>query len=158
MPDEFAAPTPPPPTYGHGYGAPGYAAPDLSLPAAPSPGPPRGGLPLGRAAYPNAPNYGAQNASAAPWAPLPAPAQPSAPVPLNLRAPDTIDFGAGAPAVIVKRAGPPGWFILIVIVGAAIGGARLAHVVTRKDMAALEVELEAGAKTAPPPAPPAVER
>jgi hypothetical protein len=117
--DDFAAATPPPPVTNNHFA--GTAA---------LPGPPSGRPPLGRAAYPNAPAYGPGATS---WAPAPPP---------NLRAPETIDFGTGSQPVVIKRFGPPKFVVLAVLIAAAAGGARLAHVVTREDMAALERKLD----------------
>jgi serine/threonine protein kinase len=59
----------------------------------------------------------------------------------NLAPPETIDFGADmAPVTATRRSGPPGLVILIVLLGAAIGGAKLAQLATRADLAALEAE------------------
>jgi hypothetical protein len=55
-----------------------------------------------------------------------------------LQQPETIDFSASLPTVPARRSGPPGLLFLIVLLGAAAGGAKLAHVVTRGDVAALE--------------------
>jgi hypothetical protein len=63
----------------------------------------------------------------------------------NLAPPETIDFGADtAPVVESRRSGPPGLVILIVLVAAAIGGAKLGQLATRADLAALEAEMAAG--------------
>ena len=59
----------------------------------------------------------------------------------NLAPPETIDFGADvAPVVAARRSGPPGLVILIVLLGAAIGGAKLGQLATRADLAALEAQ------------------
>jgi eukaryotic-like serine/threonine-protein kinase len=61
----------------------------------------------------------------------------------NLAPPETIDFGAEsnlAPAIAPRRSGPPGLVILIVLLGAAIGGAKLGQLATRADVTALEAE------------------
>jgi hypothetical protein len=59
----------------------------------------------------------------------------------NLAPPETIDFGAEvAPVVTARRSGPPGLVILIVLLGAAIGGAKLGQLATRADLTALEAE------------------
>jgi serine/threonine protein kinase len=59
----------------------------------------------------------------------------------NLAPPETIDFGADvAPVISARRSGPPGLVILIVLLGAAIGGAKLGQLATRADLAALEAE------------------
>jgi hypothetical protein len=58
--------------------------------------------------------------------------------PLNLAPPETIDFSADVQPIVIRRSGPPGLLVLIVMLGAMAGGAKLAHVVTRGDVAALE--------------------
>jgi serine/threonine protein kinase len=73
--------------------------------------------------------------------PAPAPA-------LHLQPPETIDFAADAQPIVVKRSGPPGLLVLIVMLGAIAGGAKLAHYVTRGDVAALET---VAASTPAPP-------
>jgi hypothetical protein len=67
--------------------------------------------------------------------------------PFNLQAPETIDFSAAQSVAPVRRSGPPGLLFLVVLLGAAAGGAKLAHVVTRGDVAALEASQTAS--TAP---------
>jgi serine/threonine-protein kinase len=130
--DEFAPPTPLPT-----YGLPGMGPP----PGAPGPRTSSPGLP-------------APNSSASGWAP-PAPALPSPGnswgAPLHLQAPETIDFAADAAPLVMRRTGPPGLLVLICLLGAAVGGAKLASVVTRADMAALEEPpaAPAGAPAAP---------
>jgi serine/threonine protein kinase len=62
----------------------------------------------------------------------------------NLAPPETIDFGADTiPVVETRRSGPPGLVILIVLIGAAIGGAKLGQLATRADLGALEAEIAA---------------
>jgi eukaryotic-like serine/threonine-protein kinase len=62
----------------------------------------------------------------------------------NLAPPETIDFGADTiPVAETRRSGPPGLVILIVLVGAAIGGAKLGQLATRADLAALQAETTA---------------
>ena len=56
----------------------------------------------------------------------------------NLAPPETIDFGADTVPVTERRSGPPGLVILIVLLGAAVGGAKLGQLATRADLAALE--------------------
>jgi len=136
--DEFAPPTPlptyqdaqvtpPPPAYGSGP-PPGSRGLRASSPGLPPPGT----------------GYG------------PPPAPPSSGnnwgAPLNLQAPDTIDFAADAAPLTIRRSGPPGLVWLIFMLGAMAGGAKLAHVVTRGDVAALDTPTRA----APPPAGPTV--
>jgi serine/threonine protein kinase len=71
----------------------------------------------------------------------------------NLAPPETIDFGADvAPAITTRRSGPPGLVILIVLLGAAIGGARLGQLATRADLAALEAETAGDGRDAVPTA------
>jgi hypothetical protein len=71
----------------------------------------------------------------------------------NLAPPETIDFGADlAPAVTARRSGPPGLVILIVLLGAAIGGAKLGQLATRADLAALEAETAGDGRDAVPTA------
>jgi serine/threonine protein kinase len=53
--------------------------------------------------------------------------------PVNLRPPDIIDFRSEAPAVS-RRSGPPRLLVLLVLVAAVVGGAKLAEFVTRADM------------------------
>ncbi len=60
------------------------------------------------------------------------------PEPFQLQPPETIDFGADAAPAVAPRSGPPGLLVLVVLLAAAAGGAKLAHVVTRGDLAALE--------------------
>jgi hypothetical protein len=79
----------------------------------------------------------------------------------NLAPPETIDFGADvAPVVTARRSGPPGLVILIVLLGAAIGGAKLGQLATRADLAALEAQTAQegdGRDAVPAPARPAPE-
>jgi hypothetical protein len=123
--DEFMPPTPLP-TYG--------ASPGAAF--LPSPG-------GGRVPVPTLTSYGPLHGNAWPAAPAyaaPGPASSSynwAPAPLNLHAPETIDFSADAQPLTIRRSGPPGLVVLIVLLGAVAGGAKLAHVVTRADVAAL---------------------
>ena len=62
----------------------------------------------------------------------------SQPPALDLQAPDTIDFEAQGPPIRARRSGPPGLLVLVTLLGAMAGGAKLAQVVTRGDVAALE--------------------
>jgi hypothetical protein len=48
-----------------------------------------------------------------------------------------------------RRSGPPGLLVLFVLLGAAAGGAKLAQLVTRADVAALEAESASAAAPAP---------
>ena len=135
MVEEFP-PTPPPQT-----GAPAY-------------------VPGGRPVLPRPGGYLAP-AGFRPAVPAPFPVPPPAPPPVydpgsggynmnagfnpqsgfNLAPPETIDFGADvAPVVAARRSGPPGLVILIVLLGAAIGGAKLGQLATRADLAALEAQ------------------
>jgi serine/threonine protein kinase len=126
--DEFAPPTPLPtyPAYGSGPppGAPGLPPPANNWQGSslPSPG----------------------NS----WQAAPAPSPGNGwQAPLNLQAPDTIDFAADAVPLMMRRSGPPGLLVLIFLLGAMAGGAKLAQVVTQRDMAALDTP--AAAPTAP---------
>jgi serine/threonine protein kinase len=130
-PSDFYPPTPPPPT----------APPPTTIP-----------LPFGHApapAYthappppPPAPQY-SPYAQSAPWA---------QPPPLNLQPPPTMDFGSDFPALPLRRSGPPRLLVLVLMLGAAAGGAKLAEVVSRPDRAALAA---AAPVSAPSPEPPA---
>ncbi len=143
MAEEFS-PTPPP------YSG---AAPYIpGLPGSP-------GLPGARPALPRPGGYLAPGGFR-PAVPVPAPL-PAPPAPVydpgsggynmnagfnpgsgfNLAPPETIDFGADpVPLTAPRRSGPPGLVTLIVLVGAAIGGAKLAQLATRADLAALEAQ------------------
>jgi serine/threonine protein kinase len=76
---------------------------------------------------------------------LPSPGNSWAPAPFDLRQPETIDFAADAQPLTIRRSGPPGLVVLIVLLAAMAGGAKLAHVVTRGDITELD------AATVPPP-------
>ncbi|HVU49712.1 MAG TPA: protein kinase [Polyangia bacterium] len=138
-------PTPPPPPTDE-------VAPPTPLPTYPSaPGPAYGngpppGAPGLRASSPGLPRPSAG------WAPAPAPAPPSGNwgAPLNLQAPETIDFAADAAPLTIRRSGPPGLVWLIFILGAMAGGAKLAEVVTRADVAGLEAPATTPGPTAAP--------
>jgi serine/threonine protein kinase len=112
-------PTPPPPPTDEF--APPTPAGHFQLPpppGMPAPAPSAGwGLPPGAPSFPSPGNS---------WPP-----------PLNLQPPETIDFSADAVPLVMRRSGPPGLLVLIVMLGAMAGGAKLAHVVTRGDVAAL---------------------
>jgi len=151
MVEEFP-PTPPPYT-----GAPGY-------------------IPGGRPALPGPGGYlAAPGFRPAVPAPFPSPAPPpvydpgagynmnagfnnsgfNPQVGFNLAPPDTIDFGAGsnlAPVMAARRSGPPGLVILIVLLGATIGGAKLGQLATRGHLSALEAETAREARDAVPTA------
>jgi serine/threonine protein kinase len=119
-PDEFAAPTPPPPL---SELAPTAASGSFAA------GPPRGRP----TPHTTLPSWGQQ-----PGAPsFPSPGNNWAPPPLNLQPPETIDFAADAQPLVMRRSGPPGLVVLIFLLSAAAGGAKLAHIVTRGDVAAL---------------------
>jgi serine/threonine-protein kinase len=129
--DEFAPPTPLPtyqiPGAGPPPGAPGLRSSSPGLP------PPNGG-----------------------WAPAPSMPSPgnSWGAPLHLQPPETIDFSADAQPLMIRRSGPPGLVVLIFLLGAMAGGAKLAHVVTRGDVAALDAPSAAlGASPSRPAAP-----
>jgi eukaryotic-like serine/threonine-protein kinase len=71
----------------------------------------------------------------------------------NLAPPETIDFGADvAPVMVARRSGPPGLVILIVLLGAAIGGAKLGQLATRADLTALEAAAAGDGRDAVPTA------
>jgi serine/threonine-protein kinase len=108
-PADFYPPTPPPPTT---IPPPFGHAPAPAYTHAPPPPPPYAQPPY---------------AQPAPWA------QP----PLNLAPPPTMDFGSDFPALPLRRSGPPRLLVLVLMMGAAAGGAKLAEVVTRPDRAAL---------------------
>jgi hypothetical protein len=119
--DEFAAPTPPPPV----TDLPPHAPQSLFA----------GGPPRGRPTpHTTLPSWGNQAAPAPSYA---APSNGWAAAPMNLQPPETIDFSADAQPLTVRRSGPPGLVVLIFLLAAAAGGAKLAHVVTRADVAAL---------------------
>ncbi len=133
-------PTPPPaytaplpaPAHGQGYHRP--------------PGGPPPGLPRPSGSY-------APLAAPAPIPGPPAPAlyDPAAGgyAPAHQPAFQPLDF---APMTVEAPRGwrPPGLLILFVLLGAAAGGAKLAQVVTRADMAALDAQTAATAPTSPP--------
>jgi serine/threonine protein kinase len=117
--------------------------------------PPRGGPPRGApyATQPLPPQLPPPRPYAAAPAFLPAPVPapenlPLAPPAFNFRPPETIDFGSTAPAVVAKRSGPPGLVVLIVLLGAAAGGAKLGQLATRADghgQGPLDLQAELGA-------------
>jgi hypothetical protein len=80
----------------------------------------------------------------------------------NLAPPETIDFGPDTIPVVERRSGPPGLVILIVLLGAAIGGAKLGELATRADLTKLEADMaadgHAGARAVPTTAQPVPER
>jgi serine/threonine protein kinase len=122
--DELAAATPPPPMN------------NLQPPAPPSLF--AGGPPRGRPTpHSTLPSWGNQAAPAPSYAASAAPSNGWASAPMNLQPPETIDFAADAQPLTVRRSGPPGLVVLIFLLAAAAGGAKLAHVVTRADVAAL---------------------
>jgi serine/threonine protein kinase len=132
--------TPPPanaPFYDPGprgptYPAPSYAAPPQQqqyAPPAPQPYAPRPGF-------------------------LPAPYPGAPPAPFTFQAPETIDFGGVQPQVVQRRSGPPGLVILIALLGAAAGGAKLGQLATRGDVAGkLADSSSPGSDTPSPPTP-----
>jgi hypothetical protein len=83
------------------------------------------------------PTYPVQPIAGVPF-PSPGNSWPAPAPSLNLQPPEMIDFAADAQPIVVKRSGPPGLLVLIVMLGAMAGGAKLAHYVTRGDVAALE--------------------
>jgi eukaryotic-like serine/threonine-protein kinase len=52
--------------------------------------------------------------------------------------PETVDFGRYSEPVPMRRSGPPGLVVLIVMLAAMAGGAKLGQVITRPDVAALD--------------------
>jgi serine/threonine protein kinase len=142
----FTAPPPPPMPPSRAFAADAPFDPDM-----PTPPPP----PTDEFAPPTPlPTYSVAGAGPPPGAPQPAPAGswgsqlPSpgnswAPAPFQLQAPETIDFAADAQPLVIRRSGPPGLVVLIVLLGAMAGGAKLAHVVTRADVAALDAPVGA---------------
>jgi hypothetical protein len=143
----FTAPPPPPMPPSRSFGADAPYDPDVATPAppptdefmAPTPPPIQAPGPL-----PGAPaNNGWTHSPAAPAFHQPQQSGWAA-APFNLQQPETIDFSASLPAMPARRSGPPGLLFLIVMLGAAAGGAKLAHVVTRGDVAALEASQATG--------------
>ncbi len=160
-PPPAAALTPPPPLPESPFDIPPTPAPvfDEFLPTPPPMQPPiSSGLPPG---LPRPGGYlgggGFNPTLRMPAAPLPAAPRP---VPalfdpsggfestggFNLAPPETIDFSASSAPVVRSGGGPPGLLVLIVLLGAAIGGAKLGEVATRTDLAALEAVTEAEKK------------
>jgi serine/threonine protein kinase len=136
---EFADPDPPPPV---------RLPPPVMSSSAPPPGRiTRGGLP-GPAGYlDHGMNPNLRMPPAPPRAPAiydPAFGSPSAfgqPAQFghgSFDQPAAVDFGHHAAPVSVRRSGPPALLVLILALGAAAGGAKLAHYVTEKDVAALD--------------------
>jgi hypothetical protein len=78
---------------------------------------------------------------------LPSPGNSWGAPPPNLQVPETIDFSIDAAPIVMRRSGPPGLLVLIVMLAAMAGGAKLAQVVTRGDVASLDTP-----KAAPAPA------
>ncbi len=157
MVEEEFPPTPPPLTGASPYipgaraalpGPGGYLAPTGLRPVVPAPWPAPAPPPLydpgqGSSTGGYAMNAGFNNSGFNPQGGF------------NLAPPETIDFGAGpdlAPAVAPRRSGPPGLVILIVLLGAAIGGAKLGQLATRADLAALAAETARDGRDAVPTA------
>ncbi len=160
--EEFAlTPAPFPPTPPPAYGAPpsAYEAPSATYGAPPpayeAPSPTYAAPPL-PPAYPppgfGGPPPGLPRPSGSfgaplppPQIPAPAPAlyDPSSGFPAFPPQPQPFDFGA-PPVEMPHRSRIPAVVVLIVLLGAAAGGAKLAEIVTRADVAALD------AQTAPP--------
>jgi serine/threonine protein kinase len=124
--DEFAPPTPAPLFQ--------LAPPGMSSPPANQWGPPPGPR---------------SSTAAGPAAGLPSPGNSWGAPPPNLHVPDTIDFSANAAPIVMRRSGPPGLLVLIVMLAAIAGGAKLAQYVTRGDVAALDKPPAAPAAPAP---------
>jgi hypothetical protein len=147
----FTAPPPPPMPPSRAFASDAPFDPDMPTPpppptdefAPPTPMPmpiyqiSSAGLPLG------APPLRSTNPGLPPpssdW---PAPSLPSPgnswSAPLDLQQPETIDFAADAAPLTIRRSGPPGLVVLVFLLGAMAGGAKLAQVVTRGDVAALD--------------------
>jgi serine/threonine protein kinase len=130
-PFDSEVPTPPPPPM------------DEFMPPTPMPMPT-----YGTGAAPGLPSPG-NSWGAAPS--LPSPGNTWSAPPLNLQPPETIDFAADALPLTIGRSGPPGLVVLIVLLGAMAGGAKLAHVVTRGDVTALDAPPPAAAEPIPSP-------
>jgi hypothetical protein len=75
--------------------------------------------------------------------------------------PETVDFGRNSAPIVVRRSGPPGLIVLLVMLGGAAGGAKLGEVMTRNAVAALSASKAAApsppGKTAAPAKGPATE-
>jgi eukaryotic-like serine/threonine-protein kinase len=54
--------------------------------------------------------------------------------------PETVDFGRYSEPIVTKQKGPPGLVVLIVLLAALAGGAKLGEIVTRADVAALAAQ------------------
>jgi serine/threonine protein kinase len=104
------------------YGAPAYMPMAAPPPQAAAPDPSAVYDPSGGYSYGQQPAYGQQQAQQFDFAPVEAP----------------------------RRSRPPGLLILFVLLGAAAGGAKLAQVVTRADMAALDAQSSPAAPDSPP--------
>jgi hypothetical protein len=52
--------------------------------------------------------------------------------------PETVDFGRYSEPVPVRSSGPPGLVVLIVMLAAMAGGAKVGEVITRPDVAAVD--------------------
>jgi hypothetical protein len=72
------------------------------------------------------------NPRAMPPAPYPA---PSFDPPLVLNQPQTMDFRDAVTALLPEKSGPPGWLVMVALVASLVGGAALAHRVTRGQVA-----------------------
>jgi serine/threonine protein kinase len=72
--------------------------------------------------------------------------------------PETVDFGRNSAPVVVRRSGPPGLIVLLVMLGGAAGGAKLGEIMTRNAVAALAASktdaASPAAKPGTPPKPP----
>jgi serine/threonine protein kinase len=154
----FTAPPPPPMPASRAFGADAPFDPDV-----PTPPPPPTDEFAPPTPLPTYQTYPSAGAGPPPGAPMPSPGNSwGAPAatgnnwaapPLNLQAPETIDFAADAQPLIIRRSGPPGLLVLIFLLGAMAGGAKLAQVVTRGDVEALEASSKEPAPAAGAAAP-----
>ncbi|MES1205775.1 MAG: hypothetical protein ABUS79_07535, partial [Pseudomonadota bacterium] len=120
--------------------------PPVSAPTPPPHGAPPPGLPRPTGSY--APLSARVPAPPAPAVPAPALYDPSGGFPSFPPPAQPLDFGQ--PVVeMPRRAGPPGLLVLFVLLAAAAGGAKLAQLVTRADVAKLEADDASTAAPAP---------
>ncbi len=113
-------------------------------PPSPYGGPP--GLPRPAGSY--APLSARVPVPPAPEVPEPAVYDPSSGIPSFPAPAQPLDFGPPPFVEVPRRSGPPALLVLFVLLGAIAGGAKLAQVVTRADVAALEAETASAAPAA----------